>query len=199
VIALLAVLPQFRNPLVLRVLLGAAVVGVVVRSVPSMAAHAYSQEYLPGREVAWRRDFMATQARPDYLMIDNDAPLWVTHRISATPTVVAVKRREDIAFHMRNRTFSNVFVFQRLTINPETGQRVLRDGDDLGPAFVLEPVMEERLQLLTLSRISRVKEIRSGDVAISERVPRDRAPEKTRAEIEAARKLFLESYMKQLP
>ena len=30
-----------------------------------MAAHAYSQEYLPGKETAWRREFIADQPRHD--------------------------------------------------------------------------------------------------------------------------------------
>jgi hypothetical protein len=199
VIALLAILPQFSRPLVMRSLLLVAAIGLLARSVPSMAAHAYSQEYTPGRETAWRRAFMAAQPRPDYLMIDNDSTLWVTHKVSATPTVVAVKRREDIAFHLRNRTFSGVYVFQRLTINPETSERTLREGDDLGPEFVLETVTEERLHMLTVSRISRVTEIRSDGVAISARPPVPAGVTKSRAEIEEARKRFIESYMKQLP
>jgi hypothetical protein len=100
---------------------------------------------------------------------------------------------------MRNRTFSDVYVFQRLTLNPDTSQRVLREGDDLGPQFVLETVVEERLQLLTISRISRVKEIRSGDASISDRDSADRVAPKSRTEIEEARKRFMENYMKQLP
>jgi len=199
VIALLAILPQFSRPVVMRSLLLVAAIGLLARSVPSMAAHAYSQEYTPGRETAWRRAFMAAQPRPDYLMIDNDSTLWVTHKVSATPTVVAVKRREDIAFHLRNRTFSGVYVFQRLTINPETSERTLREGDDLGPEFVLETVTEERLHLLTVSRISRVTEIRSDGVAISARPPVPAGVTRSRAEIEEARKRFIESYMKQLP
>jgi hypothetical protein len=172
---------------------------LVARSVPSMAAHAYNQEYLPGLETAWRREFIAAQPRSDYLMIDNDSSLWVTHRVSATPTTVAVKRVKDIAFHLRNRTFSNVYVFQRFNIDAETGEKRLRDGDDLGPAFVLEPVVEQRLQLLTLTRISRVTEIREGEVPISAPEVIKPASQKSRAEIEKARQLFLESYMKQLP
>src|ERR1044072_8551215 len=103
VVALLAILPQFQNPAVVRTLLAIACLGLLGRSIPSMAAHAYSQEYLPAREVAWGRAFMAAQPRPDYLMIDNDSPLWVTHHVSSTPTFAAVKRPENIAFHMRNR------------------------------------------------------------------------------------------------
>lgn len=199
VVALLAILPQFNRPAVVRTLLVVAVVGLLARSVPSMSAHAYSQEYLPGRETAWRRAFMAAQPRSDYLMIDNDSILWVTHKVSSTPTVVAVKRREDIAFHMRNRTFSDVYVFQRLTVDPDSSERKLREGDDLGPAFVLETVREERLATLTISRISRVKEIVADEAVISARTPVASGPKKTPAEIEEARGLFLEQYMKQLP
>jgi hypothetical protein len=53
--------------------------------------------------------------------------------------------------------------------------------------------------MLTLSRISRVKEIREGQTSISDRAPVQRTSSKTRAEIEAARKRFLDSYMKHLP
>jgi len=199
VLAILAVLPQFAKPAVMRSVFGLALVGLLARSVPSMAAHAYSQEYLPGRETAWRRDFIKSQPRPDYLMIDNDATLWVVHGVSATPTVVAVKRQVDIAFHLRNRTFSDVYVFQRLTVDADTGRQSIREGDDLGPDFVLEPVVEQRLQLLTISRISRVKEVRQGEHSLSHepeqlaQVPRDRA------EIDQARHRFMQSYMKQLP
>jgi hypothetical protein len=200
VIAVLAILPQIAKPAVVRALLGLAVLGLLALSVPSMAAHAYNQEYLPGLEVAWRRQFMTNQRRPDYLMIDNDATLWVTHKVSASPTVVARKERlVDIAFFMRNHAFSDVFVFQRYNINPDTGELSLRDGDDLGPAFVLEPVVEQRLQVFTLSRISRVKEIKSGGTTISTPEPAPAKKPRTRAEIEKARQEFLESYMKKLP
>jgi hypothetical protein len=100
---------------------------------------------------------------------------------------------------MRNRTFSAVYVFQRLNIDAGTGEKKLREGDDLGSAFVLEPVIEQRLQLLTLARISRVAEIREGDAPVSAPAPTLPVKPKSRAEIEKARQLFLESYMKQLP
>jgi hypothetical protein len=199
VVAILAVLPQFAKPAIGRAVFALAVVGLLARSVPSMAAHAYSQEYLPGRETAWRRQFIAAHPRADYLMIDNDATLWVTHLVSATPTVVATKRVNDIAFHMRNRTFSDVYVFQRINVDAESGRQTLREGDDLGPAFVLEPVIEQRLQLLTISRISRVKEIKSGAETLSAPPATAPAPFKDRAAVEKARREFLETYMKKLP
>lgn len=199
VLAVLSILPQFAHPAVVRVLTAAAAVSILAHGVPSMAAHAYSQEYLPGRETAWRRQFMAAQPRPDYLVIDNDATLWVAHKVSATPTAQVAKRREDIAFHMRNHTFSAVYVFQRFNIDPETGTMTLRPGDDPGPAFVLEPVLEERMQLLTLDRISRVKEVRSGEATISAREPRLYEVPKSRAEIDRLRQVYIQNFVKQLP
>lgn len=199
VLAVLLVLPAIPAGAARRVVAGVAALGLLVRGVPSMAAHAYSQEYTPGRETAWRREFMAAMPRPDYLMIDNDATLWVTHRVSATPTSLAPKRRVDIAFHLRNRTFSDVFVFQRFNVDPDTGALTVRAGDDPGPEFVLEPVAERRLHPLTLSRISRVREIRSPGETVS-------APETVRAatplsaaELERVRLQFLETYLKKLP
>jgi hypothetical protein len=198
-IALLVVLAQLGRPAVLRFVLGLAVFGLITRGVPSMAAHAYSQEYLPGKETAWRRAFIAEQTRNDYLMIDNDSPLWVAHRISATPVLQARLRRDAIVFHMKNRTFSEVFVFQRLTIDAATGRMTYRPGDDLGPDFVLETFREERLQTLTVSRISRVKEIREGGTSLTAAPGAEPEVPADTAKVEAARRAYLENFIKQLP
>ena len=199
VIAVLAVLPQFASPAVVRSLLGVATLGLIASGVPSMAAHAYSQEYLPGKETAWRRQFIAEQPRRDYLVIDNDSILWIAHEISSTPMLQAKKNRAALVFHMRNRTFADIFVFQRFNIDPDTGRMTLRDGDDLGPDFVLEPVREERLQTLTLARLSRLKEIREGNVALTKPDPVDHVVPKNREEIEKLRRAYLENFVKMLP
>ena len=199
VLAILAVLPQLANAVVTRALLAVAVIALICLGVPSMAAHAYSQEYLPGRETAWRRAFMAEQPRRDYLMIDNDSILWIAHQVSATPAVQARQRRDSIIFHLRNRTFADIFVFQRFNIDADTGKKTLRKDDDLGPEFTLEPVREERLQTLTLTRISRVKSVTNGPVAVSGPDPIDHPVAKDPAEMDRQRRAYLENFFKQLP
>ncbi|MBI5771816.1 MAG: glycosyltransferase family 39 protein [Verrucomicrobia bacterium] len=200
VIAVMAVLPQITQAVVPRVLLFISVAGLFMTGVPSMAAHAYSQEYLPGKETAWRREFIAEQKRRDYVMIDNDSILWIAHRVSATPVFQARgPRRDALIFLMKNHAFSSVFVFQRYNINPDNGAMTLREGDDLGPDFVLETVKEERLQTLTLTRISRVKEIRAGGVAATAPDPATHTVPKSRAEIEKLRRAYLENFVKMLP
>jgi hypothetical protein len=194
----MAVLTQFPKPAVVRTLLVVAVLGVITQGIPSMAAHAYNQEYLAGLETAWRREFIAEQPRKDYLMIDNDSILWVAHQVSATPVLSATNRRDAIVFFMKNHTFSNIFVFQRFMIDPDTGKMTLRDGDDLGPDYVLEPVKEERLALLTLTRISRVVEIRSGSKVLTKPEP-DHVVPKNPEEIEKMRQAYFQNFLRQLP
>jgi len=199
VIAVVAVLPQFAKPALGRLLLGVAVLGLVASGVPSMAAHAYSQQYLPGRETAWRRAFIAEQKRKDYLVIDNDSVLWIAHQISSTPMLQAIKHVDRVVWNMRNRTFAEIYVFQRFLIDPETGRMTLREGDDLGPQFVLETVREERLESLTLSRLSRLKEVREGAVSLTARDPVEHEVPKDRAEVERLRREYLENFVKMLP
>jgi hypothetical protein len=198
VLAVLAVLPQFPRPAVVRTLLGIVMLGILAQGVPSMAAHAYNQEYLAGLETAWRRQFIADQPRKDYLIIDNDSILWVAHEVSATTIEAAKQRRADLSFFMRTHTFSNIYVFQRYLIDPDTGKMTLRDGDDLGPDYVLEPVRAERLVTLTQTRISRLVEIRDGQKVISTQAP-DHILPKDRDEIEKARQAYLVNFLKRLP
>ncbi len=199
VLAILTVLPQFAHVAFQRLLLGAAALALIVSGVPSMAAHAYSQEYLPGREIAWCRQFIADQPRKDYLMIDSNSVLWITHQISATTPLQAIRRKDAIVFHMRNRTFSDFYVMQRFNIDPDTGRMTLRDGDDLGPEFVLETVREERLHALTLERISRVKEIREGATSLTKPDASEAVVPKSHEQIEKLRQAYLENFVKELP
>ncbi|MDB6093297.1 MAG: hypothetical protein JWM32_859 [Verrucomicrobia bacterium] len=200
VVAVLTVLPQFAAAGFQRFLIGVAAFGVVASGVPSMAAHAYTQEYLPGREIAWRRQFIADQPRKDYLMIDNDSIMWISHQISATSVTEAIRRRDALVFHLRNHTFSTIYVFQRFNVDPETGRMTLRDGDDLGPNFVLEPVREERMQFLTLTRMSRLVAVKDGKEVVAWPQPaKEVTVPKDRAEIERLRKEYLENFIKQLP
>jgi hypothetical protein len=198
VVAVLAVLQQFPRPQVVKTLLAAAVLGILAQGVPSMAAHAYNQEYLAGLETAWRRQFIADQPRKDYLVIDNDSILWIAHEVTATTTEAARNRRADLVYFMRNHTFSNIYVFQRYLIDQDTGKMTVRDVDELGPDYVLEPVRAERLMTLTQTRISRLVEIRDGKSVLTKPEP-DHVVPKDKAEREKARQAYLENFFKRLP
>ena len=198
VVAVLAVLPQFPKPAVIRTLFGVVILGILAQGVPSMAAHAYNQEYLAGLETAWRRQFIADHPEKDYLIIDNDSILEVADRVSATTVEAAKKRRTDLAFFMKVHAFSAIYVFQRYTIDPDTGAMTIRPVDDLGPDYILVPERTERLLTLTQSRISRLVELRDGPKVLTAPEP-DQPMPKDKDAMEKARQAYLENFYKRLP
>lgn len=134
-------------------------------SIPSMASHAYTLNYVHGREVEWRREFIREHPARDYLVIDPNSIVWITHQVSSTPPLQARLRKEAIRFHQRNHSFSEIYVCQRFDVDVETGRLQLVPDFDPGPDYVLETVAQRRLHPYSLIRLSRVVAIREGPAA----------------------------------
>jgi len=197
-LAIIAVATEFRGGARRwQVLGGLALAGLFAWSLPAMARHDYSPDYYIGREIAWRREFMAAHPEKDYLFIDNSSIFWITHRVSATSMMQAVLNKESLLFNHRNHTFSVFYVYQRLDVNPETGELTVQWDDVLGPDYLLETVWERRFTPLTVSRISRVVEILDGEAQPPP--PPVRAAAQPPAERERVRREYLENFIKQLP
>jgi hypothetical protein len=180
---------------VLAVLTG---IGFFAHSLPSMARHGYSAEYYVGREMDWRREFIAAHPEKDYLFVDNNSIIWITHLVSATPVRQAIEQKGKLLFNFQNHIFSKIYVFQRLTVDPATGRTAVPLEDDLGPDYQLEKVWERRFTPMTVSRISRVVSIREGPV-VKPVAPPASADKLTPAELEKARAAFFEEFVKKLP
>lgn len=183
----------------------AAVVGIgfFAQSIPTMSRHSYTSEYYYGREMEWRRQFIAEHPEKDYLFIDNSSIIWITHLVSATTIQQAREHKENIIFNQRNRTFSAIYVFQRYAVEPDTGALTLRDknnrfDDDLGPDYKLETVWERRFTPLTVSRISRVVSIHEGPSLPPETAPAN-LEKMSPDEREKIRQAYLENFIKRLP
>jgi hypothetical protein len=171
--------------------------GIFVFSIPAMARHDYSLDYYIGREMEWRREFIKAHPEKDYLFIDNNSIMWVTHLVSATPTVQALARKDIIRFNQRNRIFSAIYVFQRYTVDPSTGGLSVEPDGDLGPDYVLETVVERRFTPFNLSRISRVVEISDSPDASPPTAPH--APILSPAERDRIRREYLQEFIEKLP
>ncbi|MDI1335412.1 MAG: glycosyltransferase family 39 protein [Lacunisphaera sp.] len=180
---------------VLAVLVG---VGFFAHSLPAMARHDYSLDYYVGREMEWRREFIAAHPERDYLFIDNNSIIWITHEVSSTPVLQALEHKENIIFNLRNRTFTAIYVFQRFLVEPDSGHLTLPVEDDLGADYQLETVWERRFTPLTVSRISRVLTVREGPTARPVAAPKP-LESLTPAEQEKAREQFLQRFIKRLP
>lgn len=198
-LAVVVVIGQFdRAGRSWRIILGLLVMALAARSIPTMARHAYTMAYNPGLEMDWRREFIAARPERDYLVIDQDSVIWITHRVAATPVLQARNRREVIEFNLRNRSFSAIYVYQRLDVDPETGRAVVEPGDDLGPAFTLETIVEKRFAPLRVSRISRVVAVDSGAGPATTVEPAG-WDKLTPVEREKIRQEYFENFIKNLP
>lgn len=178
-------------------LLGLA--ALVTSGIPGLARQAATKFYYPAQDTQWRRAFMAARPERDYLVIDNDSTIWITHRVSATPVVRAKDSPEVFAFNLRNRMFSGIFVFQRFDIDQATGALRIKPDDDLGPAYELETIGERTFTTELLSRLSRVKAIRPASGERVEAAPilnTDPAAATPRDEREKA---FVGEWIKRLP
>jgi len=181
-----------------RWVLTALVLALAMRSIPVMARHAYTLTYNPGMEVDWRREFIAAHPERDFLVIDQDTVIWITHGVSATPVLQARLRSDVIRFNLQNRSFSAIYVYQRCEVDPATGEVVVKQDDQLGPAYTLELVAERRFAPLHLARLSRVVAVRPSDDTPPPPTP---APlEKlTPAEREKIRREYFDHFIKNLP
>jgi hypothetical protein len=174
-------------------------VGFLVTGVPGMARQAATRLYFPALDTAWRREFISLHPERDFLVIDNESTIWITHLVSSTPVTSARNRPEAIAYNLRNRIFSGVYVFQRFSITPETGVLTVEPGYDLGERFVLETVVERTWRVDKLSRISKLKAVReaNGEVITAPEIHEmSNVPDVPRQERENA---FFETWLKKLP
>lgn len=180
----------------------AAAAVYVAHGLPTMAKNAYGREYMPGVAFAWRQEFLASRPERDFLMLDRDSIFWITERVASTPTPQAQARRDGLAFHLRNQSFSAVYIYQTFVVDAETGSLTLEAGDDPGPGFELETVMEKRVHLLRLARISRVTAI-TNDGGETARAgfsqPRADAPALSEAEQREITTRYLERWVRELP
>lgn len=181
-----------------RALMAATGFGIFAYSLPSMSRHSYSLEYYVGREMQWRREFIAAHPEKDYLFIDNNAIIWITHLVSGTPMKQALDHKDKIIFNLQNRTFTAIYAFQRYDIDPTNGRQIVQKDDDLGPDYKLETVWERRFTPLTVSRISRVVSIKGGETTppLRETAPLEKM---SPAEREKVRQAYFDRMVQRLP
>lgn len=180
----------------------AAVGAMIFQGIPVMAKRAYEKEYTPAVEMAWRQDFIAHHPERDFLFVDQDSIFWITQRIPATPIKQAQLRKEGLAYHLRNHSFSAMYVYQRYNVDAQTGSMTLDIADDVGAGFELEPVWEKRIATLLIGRISRITAITEDNGTVSEYrafVPSDVTGVRTPEQMEKAKTEYLENWIKQLP
>jgi len=190
-----------RRSVVWQGLCGAALLALMLQGIPMMARQSYAWEYMPLVEMEWRADFLARQPSRNFLFVDRDMVFWITQRISATPIEQALRRKEGLAYHLRNHSFAAMYAFQRYKVDDQTGALTIDPLDDLGPDFELEPVAQRRIATLQLARISRIVAIRDRGEVVARAVDFVplQEPTLTPEELKKSKAQYLEKWIKQLP
>lgn len=190
-----------KSPTGWKVLAAIVLLGFVFQGLPTLAKQAYRSSYSPGVQMEIRADFLARLPDKNILFIDNDSPFWITHSIPASPIKQVQLRKDGLIYHLRNHSFTNMFVFQTLDVDDQTGKLTLHPEDNLGPDFILEPVLEKRVQTLLFARISRLTGIKSEDGTVTEppRITKPVPGRKSPEELDRARSRYLENWIKKLP
>lgn len=182
-------------------MIAAGVAALMAFSLPSMAKNSYGRDYSPAMAYAWRREFLDRLPDRNVLMIDRDSLYWTAEKISATPVSQAGIRKDGIAYHLRNHSFSAVYVFQTFNVNPDSGEMTLAPEEKMDPSFELVPVAQRRVQMLTICRFSRVVAIRDGDKVVA-KADLEITPlksEMTPAQLDAAKREYLDRWVRELP
>ena len=133
---------------------------VLVWGVPATARRLYTSQNLVMQEVEWEHDELVRR-HGRLLFVSNKSTLpFVLWRIPSLITGVARQRGDQIRYHMKEGTFTEVIVSQALRpTSPEGGWGV--DPDDLLPDnFHLEPIAQKRFggRFARLSRIVAIDE-----------------------------------------
>jgi hypothetical protein len=178
-----------------------AVGGMLFQGIPVMAKQAYRTSYSPGMEMQFREEFLRSLVSTNILFIDNDGFFWITHKVPASSIQAAKFRKEGLIYHLRNHSFQEMYVFQGVRANDQTGVLTVDAADELGPDFELETVLERRIQTLFFARISRIKAIKTGAVIKARATPMvvPVTERRTAEQLDKARALYLENWIKQLP
>ena len=173
----------------------------LAQSLPVMAQRKYEIDYVPGLEMEMRREFLDAQLDRDFLFIDNDSVFWITHLLPASPVTVSRTKHEALSYHLRNHSFSAIYVFQSVLVDGLTGAKSIDPVDDLGAGFKLETVWERKVETLLFARISRVVAVEyAGEVVETlDAVPLIEGKLRNGEDVDTQRALYLENWIKQLP
>ncbi|MDQ8203457.1 glycosyltransferase family 39 protein [Pelagicoccus sp. SDUM812003] len=146
-----------RAPM-LRALVAGAIFASCIYSFPVTSQARYTKTNLPSLRFEWAQAELSGLIGKDDLVVGGPTRLWSAHKIPAIPIRRAVLGIEPLSLHLRLSTYDDIFVIQHLHHEFANGEIVptINAGNDLGPAFKLEPIAETSTYPFNLTRLSRL-------------------------------------------
>lgn len=182
--------------------LGIPAAWLLLGAVPIAARSETCKAILPFRELKLQKSLLdSRQGHHDlYAFTSPLGP--IVYRRPALSVAVLAERAAQMAFHLEQGTYENVWVFQRIGIDPVTRAEKPDEYSTLGPEFILEPVLERKFLPFIVSRVSRLVAI---DLSKQNAVPKDSAFHSSAFELGAPEpgsnpaNVFMHEFLKNLP
>ncbi len=150
----------FKKEFALRIAIALSLLVLLTEVAPRNAKDMFTQEYIPGQITKWQREFMERHKDEYNLVIDRPG-LWVTHQVPAISIVEAGQQKGLLKFHLKYKTFDNLYAFEFYT--KDIRQGVIRGDADtfLDDDYVTELVEEKTFNGVVLMRVLRVTDIKA--------------------------------------
>ena len=157
VFSIVVVLPEFsKKPALPRIACALAALMIYAHALPSTAKAAATRTAVPSCEVSWQAEFLQKHAAEDLLYICYSPALPIVFDLPGVSLQSVNQDPANVEYHMRVKSYSAFYLFQRFDVDAETGATVPVKGYELSDAFRVETVAEKSFSPLCLSRISRI-------------------------------------------
>jgi hypothetical protein len=182
-----------------RLLVVVPLVGLVAFTLPNSAKHAATQANYAYKETEWFMDFIRKHKGENALYVMPSALPAIVLEEPSVANIVLNGREESLQFHMREKTYESVYVFQRLARDPQSGEKMPYDKHSvISSRFVLEPTAERMFKPLYFSRISQLERIDPKDGEEQE-LSESTTQNKEIVDEDKAEALYMKKYLEMLP
>lgn len=142
--------PNFWNTL-----LAASVIFLITISAPHSSQAIFTKKNFIEREFRWAKELLEKEPNDQFLIIDSHLSHWLSFKKQSMLIGQARVLKESISIHHDSGKYREVFVLQRIELDPVQETTLIRAGDEL-PGFELEVVGEyisKPFQGVRLSRL----------------------------------------------
>jgi hypothetical protein len=150
---------QMRRLPALRVATGGLVVWMLACGSQAYARRIYTQENLVMHELNWELEQLASRPGPLLVITGKATMPYLLRQVPAINTIAARARGSEIAWHMNQGTFRDVFIAQVLRPTSGRGEVIIDPSDELPANFHLEPLTKKRFggRWIQISRVTVVE------------------------------------------
>ena len=130
---------------------------LVTISAPHSSQGIYTKKNFTEREFRWVKGILDEDVDEQYLVLDSYMSYWVSYKKQAMHIRQAIASREQLLQDFSSGRFPEVFVVQRIVVDPVNERSTVRPGNEM-PGFELETIDEyvsKPFQGVRLSRLTR--------------------------------------------